>query len=241
MLFVFETLAMRSSIASPAACDTRNTSVTEIIVGGAGSAAVNGKYMRAPRLGKSDGLPIFSLDEEHQLYSRDNIWRLGFRGNYIYYISNEPHLKGPPRPSPGEWNASDKGEGSGPSSIECKPSTPSPTPAPTPPAPTPPGTYLEFVPGSKWESFGYPHVCTRFKKLQVGPDSMPIAWFDRNTSTAWFLTSNHRHMNAGIGPSLDNLTRCNPGPVFHSTYNSTPQSYANYQWLQSVSRNIVDM
>ena len=63
---------------------------------------------------------------------------------------------------------------------------------------------------------------------------MPIAWYDRNKSITRFLTANHRHMNAGVGFSLDNLTGCNNGPVYHSYGNSTPQSYANYQWLQSV-------
>jgi hypothetical protein len=39
-------------------------------------------------------------------------------------------------------------------------------------------------------------------------------------------------MNAGVGSSLDNLTGCEG--VFRSVHNTTPQSYANHQWLQSV-------
>ena len=64
--------------APPAVCDTRNTSVTVIVVTGAGTAAVNGKYLRTDS--HSDGLPIFKLDDEHQLYSRDHIWRIAFKG-----------------------------------------------------------------------------------------------------------------------------------------------------------------
>ena len=96
---------------------------------------------------------------------------------------------------------------------------------------------LAWATGSQWELFSYPQVCR-----QVGSDSMPIAWYDRNASTVYFLTSNHRHSNAGVGPSLDNLTKCNAGPVFRSPVYGppctkaacTPQSYANRQWLQSV-------
>ena len=40
-------------------------------------------------------------------------------------------------------------------------------------------------------------------------------------------------MNAAAGSSLDNLTRCSAG-IFDSVGNSTPQSFANHQWLQSV-------
>ena len=170
--------------APPAVCDTRNTSVAVIVVTGAGTAAVNGKYLRTDS--HSDGLPIFKLDGEHQLYSRDHKWRIAFKGKYVFYISEALHLMGPPKPSPGEWSASGKGEGVGPSSIVCEypPPTPSPAPSPTPPGPTPPspapanGTdmVLEFVPGSHWESFDYPRCCTRHK-IAVGPDSMMIAWY----------------------------------------------------------------
>ena len=230
------------SPAALAVCDTRNTSITAIVVTGAGTAAVNGKYLRTES--GSDGLPIFSLDDTHQLYSRDYVWRIAFKGDYLFYISGTPHLMGPPKPSPGEWSASGQGEGNGPSSIVCElapppspPPSPSPSPSPTPPAPAPPANatdlVLEFVPGSQWESFNYPGCCTRHKK-EVGPDSMVIAWYNRNKSIAYLMASNHRHMNAGIGTSIDNISRCNAGPVFFSVHNSTPQSYANNQWLQSV-------
>ena len=216
-------------------CDTRNTSVTAIVIAGAATAAANGKYLRTKS--DSDGLPIFSLDGEHQLYSRDYTWRIAFKGNYRFYISEALHLMGPPKPSPGEWSASGKGEGAGPSSIVCEYPPHAPSPSPAPPGPAPPANatdmVLEFVPGSQWESFGYPGCCTRHKK-DVGPDSMVIAWYNRNKSITHLLAANHRHMNAGIGSSLDNITRCNAGPVFHSGHNSTPQSYANNQWLQSV-------
>ena len=121
--------------APPAVCDTRNTSVTVIVVAGAGTAAVNGKYLRTDS--HSDGLPIFKLDDEHQLYSRDHIWRIAFKGDYLFYISHALDLMGPPEPSPDQWSASGKGEGAGPSSIVCEYRPP--TPPPAPPGPAPPG------------------------------------------------------------------------------------------------------
>ena len=120
--------------ASPA-CDTRNNSVIAIVVAGAGTAAVNGKYLRTDS--DSDGLPIFSIDDNHQLYSRDHIWRIAFKGDYLFYISHALGLTGPPEPSPGQWSASGKGEGAGPSSIVCEYRPP--TPPPAPPGPAPPG------------------------------------------------------------------------------------------------------
>jgi hypothetical protein len=96
-------------------------------------------------------------------------------------------------------------------------------------------TVLEFEAGSSWEKFNYPAMCDRANGLGegVGPDSMPIAWHNRRTNTTYFMAADHRHMFAGTGPTLDNLRNCS-SRVFASTNASTPQSYANFQWLQSV-------
>jgi hypothetical protein len=85
---------------------------------------------------------------------------------------------------------------------------------------------LEFAAGSEWEHFDH--------KCKYSGDSRLIAWYDRNTSSTYCLMSNRNHMNAGVGPSLDNITKCTQRPVFTSTQNSTPESFANDQWLQSV-------
>jgi hypothetical protein len=103
---------------TPIACDTRNTSVSAIVVGGAGTAAVNGRYARTNST--SDGLPIFSLDQEHQLYSKRHTWRLAYFQNYLYYVSSDGHLAGPPVPNQDEWIPTGKGEGAAPSSIVCE-------------------------------------------------------------------------------------------------------------------------
>ena len=133
-LLAADTQQAAAGAASPA-CDTRNNSVIAIVVAGAGTAAVNGKYLRTGS--DSDGLPIFSLDDNHQLYSRDHIWRIAFKGDYLFYISHALDLMGPPEPSPDQWSASGKGEGAGPSSIVCEYRPP--TPPPAPPGPAPPG------------------------------------------------------------------------------------------------------
>jgi hypothetical protein len=102
---------------TPIACDTRNASVSAIVVGGAGTAAVNGRYARTNST--SDGLPIFSLDQEHQLYSK-RTWRLAYFQNYLYYVSSDGHSKGPPVANKDEWSPTGKGGGGAPSSIVCE-------------------------------------------------------------------------------------------------------------------------
>lgn len=93
----------------------------------------------------------------------------------------------------------------------------------------PPGTVLEFSePSAGWESF---HTCT-------GQDSMPIAWFNRGANTSYFMSALHERMQAGIAPTLDEPPTACSGRVFTSHdangYDSGPQSYANFQWLQSI-------
>eukprot|EP01051_Picozoa_sp_SAG22_P021532 SAG22_NODE_4789_length_1163_cov_1.741541_1_plen_237_part_00 len=97
-------------------------------------------------------------------------------------------------------------------------------------------TELEFEAGSSWEAVGYPGLCTGAAGPgeTVGADSMPIAWHSRRTNTTFFMSADHRRMFAGTGPTLDNLTGCSARRVLTSFNASTPQSYANFQWLQSV-------
>ena len=93
-----------------------------------------------------------------------------------------------------------------PPPTRTPPTLPPPTLPPTlpPTPPTPPlDMVLEFSPNSTWEGVDYPGICVRHK-LEVGPDSMPIAWYDRNTSTTRFLMSNHR--TRCLGPTFTILT-----------------------------------
>ena len=66
---------------------------------------------------------------------------------------------------------------------------------------------------------------------------MPIAWFDRrrNQSSLISATSQGVHASTSLGATLDTLSRqdCRR-VVFNSSFELTPQSYANHQWLQSV-------
>ena len=88
-------------------------------------------------------------------------------------------------------------------------------------------TVLEFEAGGVWEKYA---TCT-------GTDSMPIAWFNRAENTTYFMSASHLHPHAGRGPSLDSIKYCS-APVFMSHdqhgYDSGPESYANFQWLQSI-------
>lgn len=90
-------------------------------------------------------------------------------------------------------------------------------------------TVLEFVEGSVWESFA---TCS-------GSDSMPTAWHDRGSNTTYFMAADHDHMYAGTTlQTLAEVPRNCSGPVMQSHdlhgFDSGPQSYANFQWLQSI-------
>eukprot|EP01048_Picozoa_sp_COSAG05_P004326 COSAG05_NODE_228_length_13388_cov_2.850403_1_plen_592_part_00 len=98
-------------------------------------------------------------------------------------------------------------------------------------------TELQFEADSSWEDVGYPTLCTgagSSGRWAPGADSMPIAWHSRRTNATFFMSADHRRMFAGTGPTLDHLTGCLPRRVLTSFNDSTPQSYANFQWLQSV-------
>ena len=95
---------------------------------------------------------------------------------------------------------------------------------------------LAFEAGSAWESAGYPALCrgAAGPGEGVGADSMPIAWHSRRANTTYLMSADHRRMFAATGPNLDTLRGCTPRRVLTSFNASTPQSYANFQWLQSV-------
>ena len=65
---------------------------------------------------------------------------------------------------------------------------------------------------------------------------MPIAWFNRRTNTSYFMSALHERMVAGIAPNLETAPTACSGRVFEGHdahgYDSGPQSYANFQWLQ---------
>ena len=86
---------------------------------------------------------------------------------------------------------------------------------------------LEFEDGP-WEAY---HTCT-------GADSMPIAWFNRGTNTSYFMSAQHERMVAGTAPTLEQPPNACSNPILESHdahgYDSGPQSYANFQWLQSI-------
>ena len=94
----------------------------------------------------------------------------------------------------------------------------------------PANTVLEFSKegDAEWEHF---HTCT-------GQDSMPIAWFNRRTNTSYFMSAQHERMQAGTASTLDDPPTSCSGNIFTSHdahgFDSGPQSYANFQWLQSV-------
>jgi hypothetical protein len=103
--------------------------------------------------------------------------------------------------------------------------------------------HLAFAPGSDWEfAFEFcreacPNLNPREHVRGDVPDSMPIAWFDRqrNESSLISATSQGIHASTSVGGSLDSLSRTDcRRVVFNSSFETTPQSYANHQWLQSV-------
>eukprot|EP00035_Acanthoeca_spectabilis_P000958 m.76502 g.76502 ORF g.76502 m.76502 type:complete len:601 (-) comp10535_c0_seq2:27-1829(-) len=69
-----------------------------------------------------------------------------------------------------------------------------------------------------------------------GPDSMPIAWYNRAASPphASLIFATSHGINPLVGSDLSHLRPNCERVVFNSTMDSTPDSYANYQWLQNV-------
>jgi hypothetical protein len=93
--------------------------------------------------------------------------------------------------------------------------------------------HLAFAPGSEWR-VAFNRTRDRCDQRD-GVDSMPAAFFNRrdNVTTFWGAVGTELHPSRG--PSLDELTHdCSTGSIFNATLAQTPESYANYQWLQSV-------
>ena len=120
-------------------------------------------------------------------------------------------------------------DGGAPAAQESPPPWHATPPSVAPAAAAVPGsTVLEFEAGGEWTKYA---TCT-------GSDSMPIAWYNRHANETYFMVATHRRPYAGRGPTLNTLSGCTAAPVFLSHdehgYDSGPQSYANFQWLQSV-------
>jgi hypothetical protein len=70
-----------------------------------------------------------------------------------------------------------------------------------------------------------------------GADSMPLAWVNpmKDISTSsYFISAVSQGIHPMVGPSLHRLTRQCGKPIFNSTFTQIPETYANFQWLQSV-------
>jgi hypothetical protein len=103
--------------------------------------------------------------------------------------------------------------------------------------------HLVFAPGSDWEfAFDFateacPNINPRDGVRGDMPDSMPIAWYNRAAQKSSLIsaTSQGIHASTAAGPTLDGLARTDcKRVVFNSSFELTPNSYANHQWLQSV-------
>ena len=126
--------------ASTVVLDGRSRSnCTGYLVQGAGDAAVNGCYKPVGEL-CGQGRPGFALDRTHQLYSWDNVWKLGLCGKSVNYAATHQSLW-PPAGGTGcgeFWEAV-------PNKAHPKGSPPCPSvarsnmgPVPPPPPPPPP-------------------------------------------------------------------------------------------------------
>jgi hypothetical protein len=104
-----------------------------------------------------------------------------------------------------------------------------------PPLPSllPPSMHLAFAPGSAWSV-----VFNRTKDgcdLHDGVDSMPAAFHSRRENLTYFWGAVGVELRPSTGRTLDDLRHdCSVGSIFNATLAQTPQSWANYQWLQSV-------
>ena len=69
-----------------------------------------------------------------------------------------------------------------------------------------------------------------------GADSMPAAFYNRRDNTTIFWAAVGTELHPSIGPSLNNLKHeCSGGSIFNATQDQHPESYANFQWMQSVT------
>ncbi|EDQ89961.1 uncharacterized protein MONBRDRAFT_7734 [Monosiga brevicollis MX1] len=65
-------------------------------------------------------------------------------------------------------------------------------------------------------------------------DSMPIAWYNRATNETYLIAAVSEGIFPNVGPTLSQLTHRCDRLVFNSSFEARPNTYANYQWLQSV-------
>eukprot|EP00054_Salpingoeca_dolichothecata_P004815 m.32020 g.32020 ORF g.32020 m.32020 type:complete len:196 (-) comp14884_c0_seq1:73-660(-) len=66
------------------------------------------------------------------------------------------------------------------------------------------------------------------------PDSMPIAWYSRQRNLTFFVSATSAGQHALTGSNLNSVTNNCSVTILNSTLNPLPNSFANYQWLQSV-------
>lgn len=89
--------------------------------------------------------------------------------------------------------------------------------------------YLHYADGSSWE------IAINFTARNCnGPDSMAIAFHSNVTGLTSLLAAAGTTTYANIGPDLNHTTPNCESFVFNATQDPAPQSYANFQWLQSV-------
>ena len=106
------------------------------------------------------------------------------------------------------------------------------------------GHYLVLDEHSDWElvydfeTDACPDMNVRAHRRGDVPDAEPIAWFNPRTNKSSFVSATGgaaTHAWVAPGMSLDNLKHDDCSRVvFNSSNSLTPESYANYQWLQSV-------
>lgn len=65
-----------------------------------------------------------------------------------------------------------------------------------------------------------------------GADSMPVAW-QADRGDVFFISAVSSGVHPMVGRSLLSLKRQCGEPIFNSTFTEVPQTYANFQWLQS--------
>ena len=100
-------------------------------------------------------------------------------------------------------------------------------------AAVPPPMHLAFPPGSAW-AVAFNRSKDRCD-LHDGADSMPAAFHSRRDNLTYFWGAVGMELRPSTGHTLDDLRHdCSVGSIFNATLAQTPQSWANFQWLQSV-------
>jgi hypothetical protein len=91
---------------------------------------------------------------------------------------------------------------------------------------------LILEPGSDWTvAVAGTDVCPTGDD---GADSMPVAWRSpEDGGTTFFIAAVSAGIHAFEGPTLSSVRHKCGAPIFNSSFNETPESYANFQWLQA--------